>query len=634
MDFFAQQETARKHTLRLVLLFVAAVVGVIAATDLVVTLGAYFIFDVGNLGKVFHQVLAATILIAIVIFAVRRLIHLRGGGDAIAKMVSARQILRNAESLEERRLLNVVDEMAIASGVTVPSVWVMDKEEGINAFAAGYSPNQAVIVVTHGTLTKLNRDELQGVIGHEFSHILNGDMRLNVRLIGILAGIVVVGEAGLVVIRLGAKAGDSGAIPFIVLGALIAAVGYIGVFFGRMIKAAVSRQREFLADASSVQFTRNPDGLAGALEKIRRGDGTTVGNAYAGEMSHMFFSQAISPKMFQDLLATHPSIDERLASITGRKPEALKTSPNAVPAAQTEAWSELKEAAVAGFNVATPHGRIDVNIARAMLAQVGTATPQHMEHAVRLLAAMPDSLRQSLNSPEGARAAVYAYLISPDAQVRAIQDRALADAGDGAMSASLDDLVNTLQGLGPAARLPVLALVTPALRQMDQSAREVFLIAVDQLVEADHEVTLDEFVIRTVLKRQLSAKASHAERVRFRDIEAVKADVLLLLATLARAGSSDPAAQKLAFARGAARVGFADEIPAVTGTAIEADAMSAALDRLRQLAPLKKPALVLACVDTALADDKLLVAEVELLRTIGMAIDCPLPPTLDAHAVE
>jgi Zn-dependent protease with chaperone function len=203
--------------------------------------------------------------------------------------------------------------------VAVPAVWVMDKEEGINAFAAGYSPNQAVIVVTKGTLTKLNRDELQGVIGHEFSHILNGDMRLNVRLIGILAGIVVVGEAGLVIIKLGAEAGDTGAIPFIVWGAIVAGVGYIGVFFGRMIKAAVSRQREFLADSSSVQFTRNPDGLLSALEKIRK-EGTVVSNAYAGEMSHMFFSQAISPKLFQEWFATHPSIDERVASIRGQKP--------------------------------------------------------------------------------------------------------------------------------------------------------------------------------------------------------------------------------------------------------------------------------------------------------------------------
>jgi len=481
----------------------------------------------------------------------------------------------------------------------------MDKEQGINAFAAGFSPNQAVIVVTRGTLTKLTRDELQGVIGHEFSHILNGDMRLNVRLIGILAGIVVVGEAGLVVIRLGAEAGDTGAIPFILWGALMAAVGYIGVFFGRMIKAAVSRQREFLADASSVQFTRNSDGLASALQKIRR-EGTAVSNAYAGEMSHMFFSQAITPKMFQEWFATHPSIDERLTSLTGRKPQPANESA-----------------------VTPPPGEDDLAI--SMLAQVGSTTPQHVEQAARRLAAMPDSLRRSLKSPEGARCAVYAYLVSTEAQVRVIQVRALVEAGDGAMKASIDDIANTLRELGPAARLPVLALALPALREMGPPARDAFLVAVDKLVEADDQVTLDEFVIRTILKRQLSAKASRAERVRYRDISAVKADVLLLLATLARAGSFDPAAQKLAFARGAARLGITDEIP--PGAALAADAMSAALDRLRQLAPLKKPDLVMACVDTALADDKLLVAEVELLRTIGMAIDCPMPPTLETHTV-
>ena len=318
MDFFAQQETARQRTFRLVLLFIAAVIAVVGAVDLTVMLGAWWLFDVPHLSRTFHQALAAVVLAAIAVFAIRRLIKLRGGGDAIAKMVSARQVMRNTTDLDERRLLNVVDEMSIASGVAVPTVWVMDKEEGINAFAAGYSPNQAVIVVTKGTLTKLNRDELQGVIGHEFSHILNGDMRLNVRLIGILAGIVVVGEAGLVIIRLGAEAGDSGAIPFIIWGAIVAAVGYIGVFFGRMIKAAVSRQREFLADSSSVQFTRNPDGLVSALEKIRK-EGTVVSNAFAGEMSHMYFSQAITPKLFSDMFATHPSIDERVASITGRK---------------------------------------------------------------------------------------------------------------------------------------------------------------------------------------------------------------------------------------------------------------------------------------------------------------------------
>jgi hypothetical protein len=318
-------------------------------------------------------------------------------------------------------------------------------------------------------------------------------------------------------------------------------------------------------------------------------------------MSHMFFSQAIRPKIFSEWFATHPSIDERLASLTGRKAEASRP----VPA--------------------------DADVARSMAAQVGNTTPQHVEQAARQLAAMPETLRRSLGSPEGARCAVYAYLIASDAKVRQIQLRVLVDAGDGAMGASIDALAKVVRELGPAARLPVLALALPALAQMDQPARDAFLGAVDGLVRADNEVTLDEFVIRTILRRQLSAKAAHAERARYRDIEAVKADALLLLATLARAGSFDPAAQKFAFARGAARLGLAEEIP--PGAVLAADAMTAALDRLRQLTPLKKSDLVMACVDTALADDKLKVAEVELLRTIGMAIDCPLPPLLESHSV-
>ena len=635
MDFFARQETAHKHTVLLVFLFLGAVVGVIAAADLVMVVGTSWILEIPHLPIVVHQGLAITILVVIVIFTLRRLYQLRGGGEAIAKMVSARQVLRNASGLDEQRLLNVVDEMAIAAGVTVPSIWVMDKEKGINAFAAGYSPNQAVIVVTQGALTKLNREELQGVIGHEFGHILNGDMRLNVRLIGILAGIVVVGEAGLVVIRLGAEGGDSGALPIIALGALISAVGYLGLFCGRVIKAAVSREREFLADASSVQFTRNPDGLASALKKIRSGEVTGVRNAYAGEMSHMFFGQAFSAMMFADILATHPPIDQRLANITGRTPDALPQFSLDIgtaqqSTAQTET-TELLEAITSGFD-ATSKTSGKADIGHTLLGQVGSAKPEHVEYATRLLAAMPASFRQSLNAPDGARCAVYAYFASDDAAVRAIQDHALDEAGDGSKASGISALAATLRDLGPTARLPVLALALPALRQMEQVSRDTFLVAVGKLVEADHEVTLAEFVIRTILRRQLSTKSAHAEPVRYRSIDPVKADALLLLATLARAGNTDPKAQELAFTRGANRLGLSCEF--TSESSLAADAMSDALDRLRQLTPLKKASLVMACFDTAWADGKLLVPEVELMRTIGMAIDCPLPPMLETFVVE
>jgi hypothetical protein len=244
---------------------------------------------------------------------------------------------------------------------------------------------------------------------------------------------------------------------------------------------------------------------------------------------------------------------------------------------------------------------------------------------------MPDSLRQELNMPQGARGAVYAYLISPDTSVRAVQMRALDKAGDSSLTRSLDSTIGILSDLGPAARLTVLSLALPALRQMDQSARDLFLVAVDELVMADKKVTLDEFVIRTILQWQLSAAATRADRVRFQTIASVKTDVVLLLATLARAGNTEGKAQAFAFDRGLARFNLSEAIPPDSG--LDAGAMSAALGRLRQLSPLAKPSVILACVDTALADDRLLVAEVELLRTIGMAIDCPMPPSLATQPV-
>lgn len=659
MDFFGKQDHARQRTWRLVLLLLFAVMAVIMVTDLLVTVGVTLVLEDEDLPWLFHPLLVGATIVTIVVCALWREYQLRGGGDAVAKIVGARMLLRHAENIEERRFLNVVDEMAIASGVAVPSVWVMDGEKSINALAAGYSPNQAVIVVTQGMLTQLNRDELQGVIGHEFSHILNGDMRLNVRLIGILAGLAAIGTSAKWVIGLlllipalllgvmgfvGSKIQDGfgkrlqgwraiiwlpvffivasplmllmagllyvlamgtmlGGKTVLILAALIIVVGSIGVLFGRLIRAAVSRQREFLADAASVQFTRNPDGLISALTKIRGGDGSVVSNALAGELSHMFFSQAIDAALLKDWFATHPSINERLVSITGREPEVPAKPQAGVMTEEGQAWS-VPQAAGANFN----------------------ATPLHVEQATQMLDAMPRALRQALNSAQGARAAVYALLLSRDAKLRATQISAFGAAGDGAMTPTLDELAKSLQELGPAARLPVLSLATPALRQMSQSERKAFLSALDLCVKADQEVTLAEFVVVTILKRQLSSKASGRKRVLQGKLNAVKADVLLLLVTLARVGDADPSAQAAAFARGATRIGFEPSMP--PSAPFAADALSAALDRLRQLTPVTKQDLISACVETALVDGKLLLAEVELLRTIGMAIDCPLPPSV------
>lgn len=679
-DFFAKQSYERQRTRRLVLLLLLAVTTVVAVTDLVVTLGVTLLFDAYHLPWLFHPLWMTAILVAMTLSALWRQFQLRGGGESVAKMVGARQLMRHVESLEERRLLNIVDEMAIASGVVVPSVWVMDGEAAINAFAAGYSPNQAVIVVTHGMLTQLSREELQAVIGHEFSHILNGDMRLNVRLIGILAGLAVIGQGGkggiglllaipamflgvigffsfkimdwfgerlkgwraiiwlpvffivaspLMLLMLGLLyvmvMGDIlGGKIVLLLSALIVVLGYVGAIFGRLIRAAVSRQREFLADASAVQFTRNPDGLVSALERMRRVDGSLINNALAGEMSHMFFSEAISTLFFENWFATHPSIEERLTRLTGHAPEPLpEKSPETVQSKQRKTRS-VPQAAAAGLGVAQPQAK--GSTAKTTPLPTGTATPQHMEQAVRLIAAMPPSLRQLINTPQGARTAVYAYLLSPDTQTRAIQAMALSETDDAAVMVNLDDLIARLRELGAAARLPVLCMATPALRQMDQPARDIFLLTVNKLVTADSQVSLDEFVISTILRRQLSPTSSGTDRVQHRDLKSVKADAWLLLASIAGAGGSEPATQINALARGAARLGFSEESPTVAR--FDAAALSSALDRLRQLKPLKKHDLMLACVETASTDGQLQVAEVELLRSIAMAMDGPLPLTV------
>jgi len=308
MDFFERQDKARKKTKLLVFYFILAVAALIVA----VYFAALLIFSGvqaqqhRNFGESPQFALwnpqlflgvAGGVLAVVLIGSGYKTVALAQGGSAVSEMMGARLVSPNTNDPDERKLLNVVEEMAIASGVPVPHVYVMDEEDGINAFAAGHKPGDATITVTRGCVKILSRDELQGVIGHEFSHILNGDMRLNLRLMGIIFGILclaIIGRVLLQTARVGGRGRGQNPLPL--LGLLLLVIGYIGVFFGRLIQAAVSRQREFLADASSVQFTRNPGGITGALKKIGGlGEtGSRLSHAHAEELSHMFFGNGVS----------------------------------------------------------------------------------------------------------------------------------------------------------------------------------------------------------------------------------------------------------------------------------------------------------------------------------------------------
>ncbi|HXI03315.1 MAG TPA: M48 family metallopeptidase, partial [Candidatus Saccharimonadales bacterium] len=275
MDFFEQEESARKRSRLLVVLFILAVAGIILTVYLASTI-FWFAYLAGKLHADTFRMWDPR-LMAAVAFGTGTIIGLgslyristlrRGGGEAVAGFLGGRLLDRSTRNADERRLLNVVEEMALASGIPVPAVFVLEKERSINAFAAGYSRDHAVIGVTRGCMELLSRDELQGVIGHEFSHILNGDMLLNIRLMGLVHGILVIALIGYMLLR-GGRSSRKGGSQIVLIGAILYVVGYLGVIFGKIIRAAVSRQREFLADASAVQFTRNPEGIAGALKKI------------------------------------------------------------------------------------------------------------------------------------------------------------------------------------------------------------------------------------------------------------------------------------------------------------------------------------------------------------------------------
>ena len=320
MDFFAHQDQARKHTKVLVVYFVIAVACIIASVylaSLVIFYGTQSQQQPGNPTpelvlwdpKIFLYAMLGTLGVVIV-GSLYKTVELAKGGSAVAESLGGRLISPNPTNPDERKLRDVIEEMAIASGVSVPKIYVLDEDEGINAFAAGHAPGDAAIGVTRGCMTLLNRDELQGVIGHEFSHLLNGDMRLNLRVMGVIFGILCLAVIGRILLY---SRGRRDKNPLMLLGLALIIIGAIGTFFGRLIQAAISRQREFLADASSVQFTRNPAGLSGALQKIG-GVGSRIESPHAGEANHMFFSDGLGKSFFR-MMDTHPPLEERIRAI-------------------------------------------------------------------------------------------------------------------------------------------------------------------------------------------------------------------------------------------------------------------------------------------------------------------------------
>jgi hypothetical protein len=514
--------------------------------------------------------------------------------------------------------------MAIASGTPVPPVYLFN-EEGINAFAAGYSPSDAVIGVTRGAIRKLSRDELQGVIAHEFSHILNGDMRLNIRLIGILHGILLLGLIGYYLLRSSAYSSrgskkNGGALA---LGLGLVVIGFAGTFFGNLIKAAVSRQREFLADASAVQFTRNPDGIGGALVRIGADSvGSALANPNSAEISHALFSQGFT-SFFGGLFATHPPLAVRIRKI---KPDWDGKFEPAAPLARRR-----PVAAGPGPGKTGPD-RLGATMAGMAAAMGGTAslaggpTRAQLGHAAELIKDLPEALRRGVAEPFAARAVIYGLLLDTDEYMCRRQLEHLARAADPGVYAETVRLRGLVRNLKVESRLPLVDMALPTLRQLSQSQYGLFKENLTALIEADGKLSLFEWVLRKVVCHHLDrALAGTAGAVRKTRLRQARPACAVLLSLLVYATRHDGLTEQEVFVAAVAALGEPGLRLTDPGQ-LSFGRLDGALDELAGLPPLEKARLVKACAACVLADRKVAPVETELLRAIAETLDSPLPP--------
>ncbi len=659
MDFFTHQEKARRRTTRLVILFGLGV-AVMVVTLYLVFAGVFLRKQFELLGprglwnpELFAWISLGTLAI-IGCASLYKSIELGQGGSVVASALGGEPVDPHTRDPDQRKLLNVIEEMSIASGVPMPAVYVMPGEKGINAFAAGTKPDNAVIGVTEGCIRHLNRDELQGVMAHEFSHILNGDMRLNIRLMGFIFGLICIMLIGRVLLEAFFRGGsrrsrsssdkkEGNPLPLILIAAGLLVIGWLGSVFGRLIQAAVSRQREFLADASAVQFTRNPSGLSGALRKI---GGLTYGSklesAHAGEASHLFFSNGLSESWF-GLTATHPPLEERIRRLDpgfdGQFPVVIADEEKAQAARHYRERPPLPDVppiaappplqALIGLQAAAGLATRPMP-AREAVRHFTAPTAQHLEFAANFKAGLPPLILTAAGDPLGASALVFGLLLPSDPATRPAQLAAARALVDAPAYLELVRLDPDLAALDPAFKLPLALLALPALRLMAPAQFLRFEKTVADLVHADQQIDLFEFTLQKIVLRHLEPQFQPVKPVaaQYYAMKRLLAETEVLLSALAHVGHHGPAEIQDAFRHGTAQLREGATLALKPlGECGLAD-IDEALNRLNLACLPVKKELLNACAHVVAADGAIQWREAELLRAIADTLDCPVPPFL------
>ena len=693
MDFFAQQDRVRRRTKWLVVYYILAVIFTWLAIY-AMTASFYFLahsdqnnasqrsFPVNDAGEIvttspttshptsdvfsffseenFFILGGSFLLVAAIVGCGSwyKISELSAGGNYVATMMGGQAVDPNTQDPLERRLINVVEEMSIASGVRVPGIYVMRDEQGINAFAAGYSTQDAAVCVTRGTLEYLNRDELQGVIGHEFSHILNGDMRFNIRLIGILFGLQMIAIIGWFLVRnsprfagRGKKGGGGAVIVILLFGVGLCIIGAIGMFFCSLIRAAISRQREYLADASAVQYTRNPDGIATALKKIGAAAcGSRLENANALAASHMFYASPMSA-FAAGFMASHPPLKDRIKAIDpafdGRFPANIEklqtlgttcsatelTRQRSFQASGSEARSPKSE--VGGHGVtALPEVRSLKPEAQtasgmtgaAMMASIGQLTAGNLAMVGAMLDSIPQPAREQVRDTLGAQAVIYALLLDHKPDIRCDQMAFLAKHLDEKTISRVVQTLDATDTLDDVLRIPLIEMSFPALRKCERDEYIKFRGVVEGLVNCDGKIDIFEYTLQAMLVRDLDVHFNLASRlsVQYYAPKGVEKQFALVLSLLAYAGHDDPAEISNAYEK--AKVAFGFGGPLLPKSECTTRNLDASLRVLAHTAMPIKQKLLQAFTICIWADGKVTPRERELLRAIAAMLGCPMPP--------
>ncbi len=652
MDFYTGQDNARRNTRLLVLLFIAAVIVLIAITNVLIA-SLFFFGGVYGLpladGDTITSFLSAfsletfawvTLGVVSTVFLVVlfKWAQLSAGGKAVAESMGGTRIIPQTTDSNQKRCLNVVEEMALAAGLPVPAVYLLTEERGINAFAAGISPSDAVIGITQGSLERFNREQLQGVVAHEFSHILNGDMRLNIRLAALLKGITFIGDIGAMIVRGGRyrrrSHSSSKKMPgqILAVGLALWIIGWLGGLFAGFIKAAISRQKEYLADASAVQFTRNPKGVADALKVIGgHVPGSSVVASRANELSHIFFGQ-IADSLWQ-VFATHPPLADRIRRVQldwDGQYIKLSQQQRYQGTPEDQARRAHMERAAKVVTAATIAGAV-------MGAGAESAVHDAAQQADADFADLPlnpqleisDQLTEQAHEPLGANALVYCLLISQEPASRAQQLQLIADTGVTGLQTTVLQLQPQVQAMPIQFRLPLLEMCLPALKCMSQGQYQLFKRSLLQLAQADKEISLYEWCIYQVTRHYLDPEFLQVKpsQAHYRKAVHVRQQYRTVLSVLAWQGHAQEAERQQAFVRGAEAAGLHD-LALMPAEDCGVGAFGKAVHELADCYPLLKPQLLKGMAACASHDEQLTPVEMEILVSVAAVMDCPVPSSI------